>query len=448
MYLHHLIVQDLKLIKDLSIDFTENGQHRQWTVLLGRNGRGKTTLLQAIALAAVGSRRANGLAGPLLGSLADRRGRQRGELAIKATFDLPRLRQHRTLRRTLPGLPAEVTEAQLEVELGLTSDGADLTGTSRYVDHPQVKDPLSLARGKELPFWFVVAYGMARHIQVQMAAPDLSRPSFQRLIPLFRPDPLIGLGYASLFTDEKTSQFNSFLRRVISGHEEITPDIEKLVVQGRGGVRNHSQLLEKERIHYRIGNKVMKLPAAWLSHGYQSTLAWLGDLIGQYLMEVDLASLKPEQMTGLVLIDEIDLYLHPSWQRGIIRALTKVFPRLQFVVTTHSPALLTAFRPSEVVLLETDPATGNVRRREFTGDPRLMTGSELYEEFFGLPTLRADDLIERQRRQRFLAKNPYRSDAEDAELTALQAALRQEYRDIALARPVERRPMPALDELA
>lgn len=445
MYLHHLHVKNLKLLRDVSLDFTDGDGFRQWTVLVGRNGRGKTTLLQAIALAAAGSRRANGLAGPLLGSLPDRR-QTAPALSIEATFDLPRL-VHRTLHRTLPGLSG-VHEGRVEVELSLTGDGGDLTGTSRYAGHPDVPDPLSTARGRELPFWFVTGYGVSRHIHPQLKVPDLSRPSLQRLAPLFGPEPIIGLGYATLFDDEKTSQFNTFLRKVIGRHDDITPDIDRLVVHGRGGIRNQKQLLEKERIYYRTGAKPMKIPAAWLSHGYQSTLAWLGDLVGQYLLEVDLKSLDPKQMTGLVLIDEIDLYLHPTWQRGFIRALSEVFPRLQFVATTHSPALLTAFRPDEVVVLEEDPRTGDIQRRRYTGDPRLMTGSELYEEFFDLKSLRADALVEHLRRHRFLAGDAYRTDAEDAELLRLDAMLRVDYRDIALSEIVERAPLPPLDEPA
>lgn len=45
-------------------------------------------------------------------------------------------------------------------------------------------------------------------------------------------------------------------------------------------------------------------------------------------------------MEGLVLIDELDLHLHPVWQQGLIAGLKHTFPRLQFVATTHSPLLL------------------------------------------------------------------------------------------------------------
>jgi AAA domain, putative AbiEii toxin, Type IV TA system len=81
-------------------------------------------------------------------------------------------------------------------------------------------------------------------------------------------------------------------------------------------------------------------------------------------------------MEGLVLIDEIDLYLHPTWQVGFIRALRDTFPKLQFIATTHSPILLTGLHREEVLVLARDPESGDIVTEQPTHDPRLLTGSE------------------------------------------------------------------------
>jgi predicted ATP-binding protein involved in virulence len=61
--------------------------------------------------------------------------------------------------------------------------------------------------------------------------------------------------------------------------------------------------------------------------------------------------------SGVVLIDELDLHLHPRWQRHVIRDLKRTFPALQFVVTTHSPQLIGEALPSEIRVLEDNRTT-------------------------------------------------------------------------------------------
>jgi hypothetical protein len=58
-----------------------------------------------------------------------------------------------------------------------------------------------------------------------------------------------------------------------------------------------------------------------------------------------------KQGEGIVLIDELDLHLHPKWQRTIVERLTRTFPRCQFIVTTHSPQIVAAVEPEQVLLI-------------------------------------------------------------------------------------------------
>src|SRR5690606_2430475 len=126
--------------------------------------------------------------------------------------------------------------------------------------------------------------------------------------------------------------------------------------KGRGGVSQASSLIDRERFQLKIGRHNYKLPAVALSHGYQSTLAWIADLIGHVMWEADDA-IEAADIEGLVLIDEIDLYLHPQWQAGLITALRRTFPKVQFVATTHSPVVLSSLQPEEIVVLGHNPET-------------------------------------------------------------------------------------------
>ena len=84
------------------------------------------------------------------------------------------------------------------------------------------------------------------------------------------------------------------------------------------------------------------LPLHSLSDGAKSILAIVADIA--YRMAVlnpHLFDKVIEKTDGIVLIDEIDMHLHPSWQRKIVESLTKTFPKVQFIFTTHSPTVLT-----------------------------------------------------------------------------------------------------------
>jgi hypothetical protein len=130
-------------------------------------------------------------------------------------------------------------------------------------------------------------------------------------------------------------------------------------------------------------------------------------------------------MEGLVLIDEIDLYLHPAWQVRLVGALRETFPRLQFVTTTHSPILLNGLRQDEIVRLRTD-TEGFVVAEALDFDPRLLTGTQLYARFFDINELHPNDLGQALREYSYLASNPNRSEVEQRRLDEVKAKLKEE----------------------
>lgn len=88
-----------------------------------------------------------------------------------------------------------------------------------------------------------------------------------------------------------------------------------------------------------------------LSDGEKCLLAMTGDL-ARRLALANPAMKDPLQARGIVLIDEIDLHLHPTWQRQVIPALTNTFPHCQFVASTHSPQVIGSVQQESVKLLE------------------------------------------------------------------------------------------------
>jgi hypothetical protein len=307
-------------------------------------------------------------------------------------------------------------------------------GQSWYTNEPRPDraiatskdDPLVHARQEHFSLWFVIGYGLFRLMpERQVVAERPPRPSLDRLRSLFTPERLIGPNFADVLEEQLRPYFAQILRRIVKGEQDLVPGIVDLETAGRGGMQSGRDFLERHRLKELFGSAAHKLPATWLAHGHQSTLAWLTDLVGQVLLEAQQV-VSPESMEGLVLIDEIDLFLHPTWQVSFIRELRRTFPKLQFIATTHSPILLTGLRREEVLVLSHDEETGDVSANLPEHDPRLLTGSELYEYFFEIDKLYPADLGRKLDEYCQLAANPYRTEAQDERADTLYKELAAE----------------------
>ena len=102
-------------------------------------------------------------------------------------------------------------------------------------------------------------------------------------------------------------------------------------------------------------NNYQRHPFHELSDGYRNTLSLIADIA--YRMAI----LNPQflgdvtkKTPGIVLIDEVDLHLHPIWQKRILKTLKNVFPLVQFIVTTHSPSIISSARADELLILNGD----------------------------------------------------------------------------------------------
>lgn len=95
----------------------------------------------------------------------------------------------------------------------------------------------------------------------------------------------------------------------------------------------------KPRLHMSVDKGNLRLNVLQLSQGEKSLMALVGD-IARRLAMMNPGLANPLEGDGIVLIDEVDMHLHPSWQRRIIERLTTTFPNCQFVLTTHSPLVI------------------------------------------------------------------------------------------------------------
>jgi hypothetical protein len=424
VYIRELHVRNLKLLRDFRLSFTTAaGEPRMWTALVGENGLCKTSVLQAIALAASGPDRSNQLAD--VPSLPDRRHRNE-TLAIEAQFELGPVPEGRS--RLTPGFDGKREQAPRFVRSTLSLDPGwkVFQGRSAYRNAgiEGGPDPLREVRAQGLPWWFVAGYGVDRRLPRPLSTSRPEDPTLNRLDSLFDRGAVIGTGFADLLREigVEPGDFTKVLAAALLGAHGLLPRVRGLELRGPVGPRTAADLVLAHHVQYRIGAADVDLPTTWLSHGYQSLVSWIADLVGQMFVD-SMLPIRPEEMSGLVLVDEIDLHLHPTWQAELVAKLKKVFPKMQFVVTTHSPMVLPGLAKEEIIRLE-QSREGDVVVRKADESPALMTGSELYEEFFAIDRLYPNELGEALERYGRLAGDPARSEAEEQEMLTLREKLR------------------------
>ncbi|KJZ43478.1 hypothetical protein VC35_20775 [Pseudomonas fluorescens] len=120
-----------------------------------------------------------------------------------------------------------------------------------------------------------------------------------------------------------------------------------------------------------------------LSDGIRSVLAMVGDITYRCIkLNPHLKELAAVKTTGVVLIDEVDMHLHPSWQQLILSQLQKAFKNIQFIVTSHSPQVLTTV-PSDCIKI--------IKRNKIFAAPPGTEGAEperLLKQVLGLQEVR------------------------------------------------------------
>ena len=94
------------------------------------------------------------------------------------------------------------------------------------------------------------------------------------------------------------------------------------------------------------------IPVEMLSDGIRNTIAMVADIAYRACkLNPHLGENAAKETDGVVLIDEVDMFLHPKWQQTILKSLTDAFPKMQFIVTTHSPQVLSTVRRENIRIL-------------------------------------------------------------------------------------------------
>lgn len=426
MYLRKVTLRNVKCFSELEIDFTTNERPRLWTAILGRNGLGKSTLLQAIGVALAGPWSVRELLPVAEGWV--RADQQHGEIdAIiewtEGDAQTPRWPKKTpyTARYIVTGRnPEELDIVTSERTLSLPPMSiVDWSGEGGPRERERIAKDMSRLKqtayieGKE--GWLACGYGPFRRLSGGAQAADrilYSGRKSARFVTLFREDAALTDAtdwLVSLYNKARDNDIasQSVLSQIKSAFaNEFLPEPSELIIN------SHSALL-------RISNRT---PVTFqdLSDGYRSMLALGIDLLRWIAAAFPDSSEDLLSHPGVVLIDELDAHAHPSWQREIGFWLRKKFPRIQFIIATHSPFLAqVSDEPGGYVVLE--QFEGGVRIRDDVESVATWRSDQILTEIFDLPTTRSPD-VERKlnRLQQLLQKGPFLTVEEQGEYRQLK----------------------------
>jgi predicted ATP-binding protein involved in virulence len=403
MYIEHLAVHNIRCFDKVSFDFLVPGLAAMTglpeprvpnvNLLIGSNGTGKTTTFQAFALALL-----------------------RPILAISGS-GLPRLNHirygHEAAEITAKVWVSPVDRGERISSVNLMALGGNAVSTplrkvgdfDTLVTPRTSRDPLRWQenlKNEQHPGVFLAGYGANRRTERPEVFVNRQQNSvrYQRVSSLFEADygviPL-SLAYAQCLQHERWEEVTNIVNHLLEGTGE----------RKRREVRLTNKLdIRSEPIFNFDG---IPLTLRDLSDGYRLFVGWVIDLL-THLAQVLPKEIGLRDAYGIVIVDEVDLFLAPSWQRVVVEELSAMFPNIQWLCSTHSPLVAGSLDNENIYILK--------RRAPFTS--QAVRPSSVFEgkstdevlvELFGVEQPRSPEL---QRQLGDLGERAMRGDMEAA----------------------------------
>ena len=148
---------------------------------------------------------------------------------------------------------------------------------------------------------------------------------------------------------------------------------------------------------YTFSHRQLSVPFAALSDGFRAYIGWIGDLL-YHICQCCPDGTPLVDHRGIVMIDEVDLHLHPQWQLEVLPTISHTLPQLQFLCTTHSPIVAGTVESANLFLLLPDGETASVLATPELEVHGLTADQILTSSHFGLVSTRAPDFYEELRK--------------------------------------------------
>jgi predicted ATP-binding protein involved in virulence len=428
MYIKSATFENIKAFSDVTFNFGHKGIYAGWNVLVGGNASGKSTILKGIALC---------IAGPEMGrTLISNntegwisKGNLKGSIKTEIQWDhsLDKFRRK-------GGLANDSFEAAVRWSKDREEDTPIFRGIDRYTN--KRTRIITADRGPwdtNAEGWFCAGYGPMRRLtgsSTEAVRYSIGGGVVSRLVTLFREDAALS---------ESEEWLKKLHSRVLERNGEASQ--HKTLLEGvqsflNAGLLPHDLQISKVTVdHVLLRNaEELELPMRDLSDGCRSVYAFILDLIHSFFEVYGTEGLFQKNddgytfvdKPGVVLIDEIEAHLHPTWQQVLPDWLKTRFPKVQFIVTTHSPIIAQAADPDGIYVLplqnESERQPRRLEKHEYEKIVLRQAEKTLLGEAFGLKTTyskRANQLIDEWKRLN--AKNKAGADLTAKELKELKA---------------------------
>lgn len=354
MRIKHLVIENFRAIEHLELHCVDG-----MNVFIGDNGTGKSTVLEAVAI--------------LYSWLSALVKRPRGKGRSIAEQDITRGAHYCYLE-------IDVEYNGRRVEWSILKGVESLDRRTRLADLRSFAENLRFSTDENKPL--LTFYGINRNITTISVDKNLYDTK-EKKAKTTKNDTAT-FGWRSFFNwyYERENEENRMKARFNPKYHDETLDAIRHCMEEVFPGYTNLRVEDRPKTHFVVDKQGMLLDFSMLSDGEKSYITLVLD-IARRLAERSDAPMSIFNGEHIVLIDEVDLHLHPSWQLFVISNLRRMFPGCQFFITSHSPLVLSSLeQQGQLVVLK------NGHRFEVSDIPYGDNGDYILKRFFGLTEVR------------------------------------------------------------